>query len=81
MSLKGVLARLYSDRGLLPEGPVLAAAIEEHQLDFAQLLTLSLDDVKEIGFERLGPRKRALIKLQRAVGAQLVRSTPAPACT
>ena len=49
MALISMLTTLYTDPSL-PEGAELAARIEEHELDLEQLLTLSLDDVKELGF-------------------------------
>ena len=49
MALVSLLNTLYTDPSL-PEGAELAARIEEHELDLEQLLTLSLDDVKELGF-------------------------------
>ena len=66
MALVSLLNTLYTDPSL-PEGAELAARIEEHELDLEQLLTLSLDDVKELGFAKLGPRKRALASLQQVL--------------
>lgn len=68
MSLETVL-ELLCHPSYLPEGRALAAAISEHELDITQLPTLSLEDLKEMGFAKLGPRKRALDKLQLVVGS------------